>query len=159
MNRREFFGWFSVSAMASPAVGIASANCRLIASSLLAAIAACSPQTKESKSVDASPRPDGFQSLGTVSDLDQKGLISTPTVIVIRNPSDQNSLLAVNSKCTHNGCAVNWEKSQASFLCPCHQSKFAADGKVVNGPAEKPLQTYAAKIENGSVLVSLKATS
>jgi cytochrome b6-f complex iron-sulfur subunit len=140
MNRREFFGWFSVSA---------------IATSLPIAIAACSPQTKESKSVDASPRPDGFTSVGTVSDLDQKGLISTSTSIIIRNPNDKNSLLAVNSKCTHQGCAVNWEQAQNTFVCPCHQSKFAADGKVVNGPAEKPLQTYATKIENGNVLVNV----
>jgi cytochrome b6-f complex iron-sulfur subunit len=134
MNRREFFGWFSVSA---------------IASSLPLAIAACSPQAKESK------RSDGFQSLGTVSDLDQKGLISTATVIVIRNPSNQDSLIAVNSKCTHQGCAVNWEKTQKSFVCPCHQSKYAPDGKVIGGPAPKPLQSYATKIENGNVLVSL----
>jgi cytochrome b6-f complex iron-sulfur subunit len=132
MNRREFFGWFSVSA---------------IASSLPIAIAACSSQTKEST------RPDGFKSLGTVSDLDQKGLITTPTVIVIRNPNDKNSLLAVNSKCTHQGCAVNWEQAQKSFVCPCHQSKYAPDGKVIGGPAPKPLQTYATKIENGNVLV------
>ncbi|AFY99584.1 ubiquinol-cytochrome c reductase iron-sulfur subunit [Calothrix sp. PCC 6303] len=140
MNRREFFGWFSVSA---------------IASSLPLAIAACSPQTTEPKSVDASPRPDGFKSLGKVSDLDQKGLISTPTVIVIRNPSNQDSLIAVNSKCTHQGCAVAWEQTQKSFVCPCHESKFAADGKVLAGPAQKPLQTYTAKIEDGNVLVSV----
>jgi cytochrome b6-f complex iron-sulfur subunit len=138
MNRREFFGWFSVSALAS---------------SLPLALAACSPETKESTSSD------GFKSLGKVSELDQKGIISTSSVIVIRNPSDQSSLIAVNSKCTHQGCAVSWEKTEKSFVCPCHQSKFATDGKVVKGPAKEPLQTYATKIENGDVLVSLKAVS
>jgi cytochrome b6-f complex iron-sulfur subunit len=150
MNRREFFGWFGVSA-------IASANIRFIASSLTLAIAACSSQTKEST------RSDGFKSIGTISELDQKGLISNKdadnAIIVIRNPNVQNSLIAVNSKCTHQGCAVNWEQTQKSFVCPCHQSKYSPDGKVVRGPAEKPLQTYATKIENGSVLVSLKAVS
>jgi cytochrome b6-f complex iron-sulfur subunit len=39
------------------------------------------------------------------------------------------------------------------FLCPCHKAKFAPDGKVVQGPAKKPLPTYEAKLEGHSILV------
>ncbi|PMB52944.1 cytochrome B6 [Fischerella thermalis CCMEE 5201] len=138
MNRREFFGWVGLGA---------------ISTSLPVAIAACSSQSTPSKLSNAPPRSDGFKAIGTVAELDQKGHILNQDVIIIRNPIENNSLIAVNSTCTHAGCAVNWEADQKSFVCPCHESKFAPDGKVLGGPATKPLQTYTAKLEGGDVLV------
>ncbi len=116
MNRREFFGWMGLSA---------------IATSLPVAIAACSSQSTPSALTNAPPRPDGFKAIGTVAELDQKGHILNQDVIIIRTPTDKNNLIAVNSTCTHAGCAVNWEPDQKSFVCPCHDSKFAPDGKVL----------------------------
>ncbi len=141
MNRREFFGW----------VGLG-----VIATSLPVAIAACSSQSTPSKLTNASPRPDGFKAIGTLAELDQKGHILNQNVIIIRNSTDKNSLIAVNPICTHAGCAVNWEQNQKSFVCPCHESKFAPDGKVLGGPATEALQTYTAKLEGGDVLVKTK---
>lgn len=146
MNRRDFFGWVGLGA---------------IATSLPVAIAACSSQTTPSKLTNASPRSDGFKTVGTVAQLDQKGHIlnqdvAGSSVIIIRNPTDNNSLLAVNTTCTHAGCTVNWEQDQKSFVCPCHESKFAPNGKVIGGPATEALQTYTAKLEGGDVLVKTK---
>jgi cytochrome b6-f complex iron-sulfur subunit len=63
-------------------------------------------------------------------------------------------LLAVNPTCTHKGCTVAWTAADKEFICPCHGAKFGSNGAVLEGPAKKPLQTYAVKIENGQVLVS-----
>lgn len=38
-------------------------------------------------------------------------------------------------------------------LGTCHGSKFSSDGKVLGGPAEKPLESFEAKEEDGLVLV------
>ncbi len=145
MNRREFFGWVGLGA---------------IASSLPVALAACSPQTTTSVA-NTSSRADGFKTVGTVAELDQKGHIlnqdsGDSPVIIIRNPTDKNTLIAVNSNCSHAGCAVNWEQDQKSFICPCHESKFAPNGKVLGGPATESLQVYTAKLEDGKVLVKTK---
>jgi cytochrome b6-f complex iron-sulfur subunit len=48
---------------------------------------------------------------------------------------------------------VSWQAQAKKFVCPCHDAEYAVDGKVQKGPAEKPLKTYAAKIEGNSVVV------
>lgn len=42
-------------------------------------------------------------------------------------------------KCTHLGCMLHLNTAENSWDCPCHGSRFSKDGKVLNGPAVKPL--------------------
>ncbi|MEZ5404453.1 MAG: ubiquinol-cytochrome c reductase iron-sulfur subunit [Bryobacteraceae bacterium] len=55
--------------------------------------------------------------------------------------------------CTHLGCAYHWDDRNKNFLCPCHTSTFGADGKVLEGPAPRPLDRYETRVENGKLLV------
>src|SRR5579871_6899671 len=56
-------------------------------------------------------------------------------------------VVAFDPICTHLGCAYHWEDAQKEFLCPCHTSVFGLDGKVVSGPAPRPLDRLVTKIE------------
>jgi len=45
--------------------------------------------------------------------------------------------------CPHLGCTV--EPSEGGYACPCHGSRFNADGSLRNGPASHPMR--ALKVE------------
>lgn len=64
-----------------------------------------------------------------------------------------NSVVAYGPQCTHLGCAYHWDDAKHEFLCPCHNSLFAIDGKVISGPAPRPLDRYDVKVNGNKLLV------
>ncbi len=38
-------------------------------------------------------------------------------------------------RCPHMGCALHWNAEEQTWDCPCHGSRFTADGKVLDNPA------------------------
>lgn len=53
---------------------------------------------------------------------------------------DAGAVQAVNPTCTHVGCRLGWNTAERSWDCPCHGSRFAPDGSVLQGPATAPLE-------------------
>ncbi len=47
---------------------------------------------------------------------------------------------AVNPACTHIKCSVAWNNAEKSWDCPCHGSRFDAEGEMLTAPARKNLE-------------------
>ena len=48
--------------------------------------------------------------------------------------------IKLSRKCPHQGCNVDWNNNKKKFICPCHQSTFDYQGKLLKGPARSDLE-------------------
>ncbi len=51
-----------------------------------------------------------------------------------------NLLTPTGKRCPHLGCALKWNESEHSWDCPCHGSRFDAEGGVIDNPATGDLK-------------------
>lgn len=65
----------------------------------------------------------------------------------------QNEIVALSGVCTHLGCIVKYHEDAKQLVCPCHGAKYDQGGRVLGGPAPKPLTAYNARIEAGNIVV------
>lgn len=89
-------------------------------------------------------------------------------VFIVR---DGKAFRAVSAVCTHLGCTVRPEAIEEAdpsdperrrlqiytFACPCHGSRYRADGTPVSGPAPGPLAAYRLALapDDGQLVVDL----
>jgi len=59
---------------------------------------------------------------------------------------------ALSLTCTHLGCTL--EEAGDGFACPCHGSRFSADGEVQQGPATRRLNSLRVEVnQDGHVIL------
>jgi Rieske Fe-S protein len=71
------------------------------------------------------------------------------SVLVVRKGS---TVTVFSSVCPHAGCDVG--PLEGALLCPCHNSRFALDGKVLGGPSPRGLDALDASVETGRVRIA-----
>ena len=67
------------------------------------------------------------------------GIVTSGDVKIAVYRDKKGKPTTLSAKCTHMGCTVKWNPAETTWDCPCHGSRFAPTGAVVNGPAERPL--------------------
>ncbi|MBX3236022.1 MAG: ubiquinol-cytochrome c reductase iron-sulfur subunit [Nitrospiraceae bacterium] len=151
-SRRTFFGW--VTAAAAGLVGIG------LGVPLIGALISPAFRRRARDWVDvgaASDVPVGRPvQLDHVTMLRDGWLQSKSHKAVWAVKGAAEDITVFSPICTHLGCGYRWDDGERKFLCPCHGSAYDIEGRVLAGPAPRPLDRLPAKIENGRLLVTYK---
>ena len=100
---------------------------------------------------DPNPAPKTVFDLGPAEDYPpgSRTLLSDPPALLLHTESGFSALSLV---CTHLGCTV--EQKADGFVCPCHGSRYDANGAVTHNPAAKPLASLRIKTtEDGRLIL------
>jgi cytochrome b6-f complex iron-sulfur subunit len=81
------------------------------------------------------------------------GLAGEPTYLTVTEANTLDAIGIVDN-CTHLGCTFPWNGVEQQFQCPCHGSRFASDGSVVRGPADRPLKLVHVLVEGEAIWIS-----
>ena len=52
---------------------------------------------------------------------------------------EKGAIHKLSAICPHLGCVVAWNACEKTWDCPCHGSKYSAEGRVYQGPANTDL--------------------
>jgi Rieske Fe-S protein len=93
--------------------------------------------------------------------LETKRFVIVPAagtrILVFRD--QQHELRALDARCTHEGCTVQYVAAEADIWCACHNARFDVDGRVLSGPPPRPLPRYDIREDDqGNVLISPERT-
>ncbi len=77
----------------------------------------------------------------TVDDLvpGHGGVVDANGAKVAAYRDEQGELHVLSPRCTHMGCTVDWNDTDKTWDCPCHGSRYAWSGEVIEGPAVRGL--------------------
>lgn len=53
-------------------------------------------------------------------------------------------------------CWYTWNQASNQFIDPCSGSKFALDGTLLEGPAERGLDQYEVRVQNGRIQINFE---
>lgn len=104
--------------------------------------------TLDALSNDGAPRK--FSVLAERVDAWNK-FANVPIGAVYLRRSADDKVEALNVVCPHAGCFVDFKTERGKFLCPCHNSLFALDGKIADAssPAARGLDTLEVEMRDG----------
>lgn len=94
---------------------------------------------------------------GTVADLGAMGDAPQPfpegRFWVAQTPE---GVAALDGVCTHLDCLLGWDEQVHEFICPCHGSRFDAEGHALAGPAPRDMDRFVVEVidEEGLVVAA-----
>src|SRR5207253_10072582 len=77
-----------------------------------------------------------------------------PRPVLLANTG--TGFVALQAICPHAGCELAWVGEDLQAECPCHGSRFAGDGTVLNPPARTNLIAYPATRDTATGDVRLR---
>jgi Rieske Fe-S protein len=116
-----------------------------------ALIAGCST-VETTPAAPSTAQPTGTP-VGPASDIPVGGgQIYDAAGVVVTQPTT-GTYEGFSTTCPHQGCAVNAVEG-GNIVCPCHGSRFALDGSVVQGPAQQGLDSVPITVTDGEITLA-----
>ncbi|WP_030766659.1 Rieske (2Fe-2S) protein [Streptomyces sp. NRRL F-2664] len=115
-----------------------------------AALSACSTESNSGGNTPATPTAP--VDLGAAADVPVGGAkLYRERKLIVSCPVE-GQYKAFSAQCTHAGCVLD-KIDAGEGNCPCHGSRFeVATGKVLRGPADRPLPEVPVRAENGRLV-------
>lgn len=88
-----------------------------------------------------------------------KGLPETERTYLVIHDGPEIASYGIQPICTHLGCTVDWNDQQSRFICPCHGSQYDAEGRVLQGPAQRSLPLITVVVKKNQVRLVDRAPS
>ncbi len=72
--------------------------------------------------------------------------------ILVRTPGGE--LRAYSAVCTHLNCTVQYRADISHIWCACHNGHFDLNGKNIDGPPPRPLDSFVVNARGNQIVVS-----
>lgn len=91
---------------------------------------------------------------GALNDVGGAALVESTAGLFLIARTGEGTFHAVDAVCTHEGCTISGVDG-ATYVCPCHGSRYNRGGQVLAGPARSNLRQYATTFADGVVSIRL----
>ena len=89
-----------------------------------------------------------------LADIGGAALVESTAGVFLISRTSANTFTAIDGVCTHEGCTITGADG-ATYVCPCHGSRYNRTGQVLEGPAKSSLRQYATTFTDGVVTIAL----
>jgi len=88
-----------------------------------------------------------------LTDVGGAALVNSVAGPFLVSRTSSTAFTAIEAVCSHEGCTVT-EADGASYVCPCHGSRYSRSGQVILGPATASLRQHATSFSDGVVSIT-----
>jgi Rieske Fe-S protein len=89
-----------------------------------------------------------------VADVGGAVVVQSTAGIFLLSRTSASAFTAIDAVCTHEGCTITGADG-ATYVCPCHGSRYNRNGQVLAGPAKASLRQFATTFTDGVVTIAL----
>ena len=89
-----------------------------------------------------------------LTDVGGAVLVNSVAGVFLLARTSATAFQAIEAVCTHEGCTITGADG-ATYVCPCHGSRYDRSGHVLLGPATSSLRQYTTAFADGVVTIAL----
>ena len=89
-----------------------------------------------------------------LANVDGTALVESVAGVFLVARTSTSTFVAIDATCTHEGCRVS-SVSGATYVYPCHGSRYNRNGQVVQGPARASLRQYTTTFANDVLTIAV----